>query len=717
MPDGRSSSVEDSNDLVGNFSDDVVLEFLPTAVCVCDAEGAVLRHNRKATELWTRAITPLGAEQTSDHLYQPFSADDAAAAPLRAIVKQAIENGGTQSDVALRIGAAGGVQMDLLADVEPLRDAAGAINGAVCCLRPAPPRWAERTDLLASGSLLRAIIDTTPECVKLVAPDGTLMHMNMAGLRMVEAEGMDEVQGANTLDLIAPEDRARWKALHERVCAGERLEWEFDVIGLRGSRRHMETHAAPLRLPDGEVVQLAITRDLTLRKSHEKEMQEAALRSLLILESLPIAVYTTDAEGRVTFYNEAAAALAGRRPVVGVDEWCVTARLLRPDGSHLPHDQCPMAMALKERRPIYGAEAVAERPDGTEIPFLAYPTPFYDSDGRLQGAVNVLVDITDRKQAEEYAHRLASIVQSSDDAIIGKNIDGIITSWNYGAERLFGYRAEEAIGKPVRMLIPPDREDEAPGILRRIRNGERVDHYETVRRRKDGTLLDISLTVSPVVNASGKIIGASKIARNITARKREEDHRRLLVNELNHRVKNTLATVQSIAALTLRGEGGAEAVRYFEGRLMALSRAHNVLTEESWVSADLHDIVEQAFAPIAGGAEDRFRADGPLVRLKPQAALSLAMALHELCTNAAKYGAFKSAAGQVRVAWSVSGTAGDSVLHLDWNELGGPPVEPPARTGFGTRMIERVLVRDLGAKVKLDYLSTGVQCHIEVPLR
>src|SRR5690606_6198070 len=163
---------------------------------------------------------------------------------------------------------------------------------------------------------------------------------------------------------------------------------------------------------------------------------------------------------------------------------------LRPDGSHLPHDQCPMAMALKERRPIYGAEAVAERPDGTEIPFLAYPTPFYDSDGRLQGAVNVLVDITDRKQAEEYAHRLASTVQSSDDAIIGKIIDGIITSWNYGAERRFGYRAEEAIGKPVRMPIPPDREDEAPGSLRRIRNGERVEHYETVRRRKDGTLLD-----------------------------------------------------------------------------------------------------------------------------------------------------------------------------------------------------------------------------------
>src|SRR5208282_1707675 len=161
-----------------------------------------------------------------------------------------------------------------------------------------------------------------------------------------------------------------------------------------------------------------------------------------------------------------------------------------------------------------------------------------------------------RKRADEYANRLASIVEFSDDAIISKDLKGVINSWNAGAQRLFGYTAEEAIGKPITVLIPPERRDEEPGILDRIRRGERIDHYETVRMRKDGSLVDISLTVSPLKNADGKIIGASKIARDISERKREEGRRKLLINELNHRVKNTLASVQSISAETFRGDTG-----------------------------------------------------------------------------------------------------------------------------------------------------------------
>src|SRR3984885_6064439 len=160
---------------------------------------------------------------------------------------------------------------------------------------------------------------------------------------------------------------------------------------------------------------------------------------------------------------------------------------------------------------------------------------------------------------EFLAQHLAAIVESSDDAIISKDLNGIIQTWNRGAERVFGYTADEVIGKPVTILMPADRLDEEPGILARIRRGERIDHYETVRQRKDGSLIDISLTVSPMRNGSGEIVAASKIARDISEQKRAESQRALLTAELNHRVKNTLATVISIARQSFAGVEVGEA--------------------------------------------------------------------------------------------------------------------------------------------------------------
>jgi PAS domain S-box-containing protein len=255
-----------------------------------------------------------------------------------------------------------------------------------------------------------------------------------------------------------------------------------------------------------------------------------------VLDALPAAVYTTDAAGRITYYNQAAVDLAGRRPELGKDEWCVTWRLYRPDGTPMPHDQCPMAVALKENRPVRGEEAILERPDGTRIAFLPYPTPLRDASGTLLGAVNLLVDITDRKAAEGARAYLAAIVDSSDDAIVSKDLNGIVTSWNRGAEAVFGYPAEEMISRPITILFPPDRLHEEEMILARLRRGEKVDHFETVRRRKDGREIDVSLTISPILDAAGRIIGASKIARDITEKKRAEAALRDLNENLERRV-------------------------------------------------------------------------------------------------------------------------------------------------------------------------------------
>jgi len=267
-------------------------------------------------------------------------------------------------------------------------------------------------------------------------------------------------------------------------------------------------------------------------------LSDHALRLQLeaVLDALPAAIYVTDAAGRITYYNRAAAELAGREPRLGEDEWCVSWRLYSNDGHPLPHDQCPMAVALKENRALRGETAILERPDGTRVPFMPFPTPLRDASGRLVGAVNMLVDLSERRVSDNARAFLAAIVESSDDAIVSKTLDGVVTSWNRGAESIFGYKAEEMIGQPITRLFPPDRISEEDLILDRIRRGQRVEHFETVRHRKDGREIDVSVTISPIRDGSGRVVGASKTARDITEKKRAEAALRDLNEQLEQRV-------------------------------------------------------------------------------------------------------------------------------------------------------------------------------------
>lgn len=247
-----------------------------------------------------------------------------------------------------------------------------------------------------------------------------------------------------------------------------------------------------------------------------------------LVHGLPIAIYCTDENGLITMYNEAAVELWGRRPALGTDVWCGAHRIFRTDLSELPLSQCPMAVVVQTKAPLVPQEIIVERPDGSRRHVLAHPQLLLDAEKRSIGAFNLLVDITDHKQAESARAHLAAIVTSSDDAIISKDLNGVITSWNAGAQQLFGYSAEEMLGRPITHLIPADRQHEERALLDRIRGGERVHHYETVRRRKDGRLVDISITVSPVRDGSGHIIGASKIARDITQEKSRRDQQHQL---------------------------------------------------------------------------------------------------------------------------------------------------------------------------------------------
>jgi PAS domain S-box-containing protein len=295
----------------------------------------------------------------------------------------------------------------------------------------------------------------------------------------------------------------------------------------------------------------AAQHEIAERQQLEGVLREREQQYRNLLHALPAAVYTCDVQGRITLYNEAAVTLWGRAPEIGKDLWCGSWQIYEPDGTPLPLDQCPMAVALREGRAIRGQEIVIERPDGTRRHVLPYPDPIHNAAGEVIGAVNMLLDLTERKQAEETRERLAAIVDSSDDAIIGQTLEGVITSWNRGAERLYGYTAAEVLGQPLSLLIPPDLPDDLPHLLGRLQRGESIDHYETQRLHKDGTRRDVALTISPIRDSTGRVVGASKIARDITERKRAEAALQQAYAELEQRVQDRTALLALIHDITV----------------------------------------------------------------------------------------------------------------------------------------------------------------------
>jgi PAS domain S-box-containing protein len=352
--------------------------------------------------------------------------------------------------------------------------------------------------------------------------------------------------------------------------------------------------------------------------------------------------------------------------------------------------------------------------DGSEriVDFAMHP--IRDRSGAVAFLHPTGIDITERKrveaelrESEQRLRSLAAIVESSDDAIVSKNLDGVITSWNKGAERIFGYTAEEASGRPITIIIPQDRQDEERMILTRIRRGERIDHFETVRQRKHGSFITVSLTISPVKNVEGKIVGASKIARDITEQKRIQEQLTTLAREAEHRSKNLLASVQATVNLSRSDtpEGLKQAI---EGRIRALSNVHSLFVATRWIGAELSTIATQELAPYTEKNGNRVRIDGPQVLLEPNAAQAVAITLHELATNAAKYGALSAANGQVELNWSHEP---DGRLILRWIETGGPAVQVPTRKGFGGRIIEQMIAQ-LKGKTRLEWRAEGLVCEI-----
>jgi PAS domain S-box-containing protein len=340
------------------------------------------------------------------------------------------------------------------------------------------------------------------------------------------------------------------------------------------------------RRPAESVIERILAQDAVISlATDQSDAQAQQLRDLL--EALPAAIYTTDADGRITFFNDACIEFAGRTPQIG-DMWCVTWKLFWPDGTPLRHEDCPMAVALKENRPVRDVEAIAERPDGSRICFMPYPTPLRDETGNLIGAVNMLVDITTRKQAEE------------------------------------------------RLL--------------------------------------------------------------------------LLAKEVDHRSNNLLSVIQAMLRLT-KADTAEEFQTTFQGRLSALANAQRLFSVSRWAGASIKTIIEQELRPYGSSDAKRISIAGSDVWLPPALAQAIAIAVHELATNAAKYGALSGPVGKIGISWQ---TAAANKLSLRWKESEGPMVAEPLRRGFGVEAIDGI-VQTLSGDITRQWKPEGLVCELSFP--
>jgi PAS domain S-box-containing protein len=554
---------------------------------IVSSEGIILRANQAELELLGYKVE----EYVGRHIAE-FHVD----APVIGEILQKLSCGERLDQYPARLRAKDGSIKDVLITSNSRFDDGKFVNTRCFTLDVTHLREAERARR-ESEERLAATYEAATVGIAEADETGRLLRVNDAICKML-GRSREELLSMAFLDYTHPEDRAEDSANYARQVRGELDSYSLRKRACRpdGTTVFLEIYASAVRDEAGRFLYgVRVIQDVTDAKRMEDRIRESERHMRDLLEGLPAAVYTTDADGRVTFFNKACIEMAGRTPQLG-DAWCVTWRLYTADGAPLPHDQCPMAVALKEDRPVRGVEAVAERPDGTLVPFIPYPTPLHDADGKLIGAINMLVDITERKQAE--------------------------------------------------------------------------------------------------------------------------NRQKTLIDELNHRVKNTLATVQSLAMQTARhSESLPDFTQRYEKRLLGLARAHDLLTQRHWEDAPLDYLAREVLAPMSASFGERVQIQGPSVTLNPRAALSLTMALTELATNAAKYGALSSEAGMLSLTWQVRESADQTMLDIVWQESGGPPVQAPTRRGFGTRLMERCIERDLSGELDLIFDSTGLCCRTVIPLR
>jgi len=395
-------------------------------------------------------------------------------------------------------------------------------NGARLRLRRAQALRNPKTELEAAIQRFVDLYDFAPIAYISFDRTGRIEEANLAVTELL-GESRDLLIGRPFALYVADVDLFMRHLLNCRTSQ-QRTKTELQLKSKKGERIPALLFSTPINSTtrNGALLYQTAIVELTERKRFEEKLRRSEERYRTLFDLVPVAVYTCDADGIIQEYNQRAVELWGGEPGQNGEtpRFCGSHKIYYPDGRLMPHEECPMARLLRgEKLKAKDLEIIVERSNGERRHVIPAPRILTNIHGKITGAINSLFDITEHKRAEAAAMRLAAAVQTSHDAIAAKTLDGIITDWNQSAERIFGYKPKEIIGKSILTLIPKDRQSEEQKILRKVRRGESLDHYETVRRRKDGKLIDVSLTISPIKGPKGEIVGVSKIARDITEQK------------------------------------------------------------------------------------------------------------------------------------------------------------------------------------------------------
>ncbi|HEY8618364.1 PAS domain-containing protein [Phenylobacterium sp.] len=464
------------------------------------------------------------------------------------------------------------------------------------------------------------------------------------------------------------------------------------------------------------MAELELRRALAEREAQlarQREATEAATRASALLQAIgeasPIPTYAKDRQGRTIYANAALLRELGKplEAVLGR-----TNRELAPADAATYDDNDARVLETGE---ALAAEETFTDGQGRRTVWRTTKAPLKNADGEVIGLAGVSVDLTTERnqlaQLEEARQLLAGILQASPDPIFAKDADGAYLFANRATAAAFGDPERDLVGVRAAELFSPEAFAAVQAHDARVLAGETIVGEEAPSSR-DGVERAYMVKKVPLRTAEGEVRGVVAVARDISALKASERRQELLLDELNHRVKNTLALVQNVARQSLKSVP-ADIRAGFESRIIALANAHEVLTRHSWEAAFVEELVAAAIEPFLDN-RDRLRASGPSMRLSARSAVAVTLVLHELATNASKYGAL-SADGRVDVSWWMARSGDGAIMKLLWVESGGPPVKPPTTSGFGSRLIAGI-ARESGGEARLEYRPTGVFCEIIVPL-
>ena len=574
-----------------------------------------------------------------------------------------------------------------------------------------PPGPSPDRDGDPSDSEFRLLADNLPVLCWIANGDGYIVWYNRrwheycgTTPEQMEGWGWQSVHDPAVL----PDVMERWK---RSIASGERFEMTFPLRGADGAFRPFLTRVQPVREPGSATLRwFGVNTEITEQVAAEAALKESETRFREVANAAPVLIWVADKRNKGVWYNKAWLDFTGRSMDQELgDGWLEG---VHPDDRPRCAEICGGSF---ERREPFRLDFRLRRADGEWRVLDDTGVPRFSETGDFVGYIGSCIDVTDARRSEaalrESEESYRRIFEQTSDLVITADLDQVITDCNPAAAVAVGLSRRETIGRKISDFVSPEDFERTTSMLRQKLEQGGTTRYDVRVRSHSGDWLYWEINSGLTFNEEGRPIGLHVVGRDVTERKRLEKYQRLLVGELNHRVKNTLAIVQSLAHQTFREEASPrEAIRSFEGRLEALAAAHNLLTRESWESASISEVVIHVLAPFC--STERCRIEGPELRLPPKLAVGLALAVHELATNAAKYGALSTDSGELSITWSIDA----EILELQWREQGGPPVREPSKEGFGTRMIKRGLSSEFGGNVELSFDPDGVSCRVSAPV-